>query len=160
MPDITIRQFIPNDIDYIKESELSDVIDLRRFSFLAVAPEYYNPIEFENLIADYDVTQLASMIANRSFFCIRNDHKIIATSGWSENRLRHVYVDPANFGSGIGRKMVEYAVENYAQQTSHTSIQASVVVYARKLFEKCGFEVLSTETAWDGSAYFLMEKSL
>lgn len=149
-----------SDIDYINESELSDVINLRRLSLLAIAPDYYNPQELENLIADYDVAQLASMVASRRFFRVRNDRKIIATSGWSENRLRHIYVDPANFGRGIGRKMLEYAVENYAQQTSRTSIQAHVVIYAREFFEKCGFEVLSNETAWDGRAYFLMEKSL
>lgn len=147
------------DIDYIKESELSDVINLRRLSLLAIAPEHYNPQELENLIADYDVTQFALMVASKSFFCVRTDGKMIATAGWSKNRLRHVYVDPANFGRGIGSKMLEYAIEDYFQQTSQPHIQVNIVIYARDFFEKCGFKVLSKETAWDGSGYFLMKKS-
>lgn len=144
------------DIDCINESELSEVINLRRLSFLAIAPKHYNPRELENLIADYDVAQFASMVASKSFFCVRTNRKIIATAGWSENRLQHVYVDPTSFGCGIGSKMVDYVVEDYFQQTVQTNIQTNVVIYAQEFFEKCGFKVLSKETAWDGSPYLLM----
>lgn len=146
-------------IDYIKELELSDVINLRRRSFLAVAPEYYNPQEVENLIADYDVVQFASMIENQSFFCIRNGNKIVATAGWDSARIRHVYVSPDIFKSGIGSKLVNHVVVDFFSRTTQDEIKAGVVVYAQGFYEKCGFNVLSEETAWDGSAYYLMTRS-
>lgn len=146
------------DIDYIKESELSDVIDLRRLSFLAVAPEHYNPQEIENLIGDYNVAQFASMIENYSFFCVRRDHKIIATAGWDADRICHVYVIPSLFKNDIGTKLVEHVVTDYFARTTLNEMKADIIISARGFYEKCGFHVQSVEKAWDGRTYFLMEK--
>lgn len=147
-----------SEIDLIQESELSDVLDLRRHSFLAVAPEYYNPQEFENLIADYDVSQFASMIENQSFFCVRHDRKIIATAGWDTANICHVYVSPNIFRTGIGSELVRHSATDFFARTNFDEMKADVIIYARGFYEKCGFKVLSKEKAWDDSAYYLMSR--
>lgn len=151
-------------VEKLTESDLSELINLRRLSLLAIAPNHYNAQEIENLIADYDVAQIADMIANDGLFCCRQDNKLIGTSGWGTSgrfgeSLCHVYVAPEHFAQGLGSQLVHHTYDDFKSRTNHPMMKADVVTYAGKFFEKCGFELLSKQQAWDGSAYYKMART-
>lgn len=142
------------------KADLARIIALRRRAFLRAAPSFYSPTEVQNLLADYDPDQLLTMIADARLFICRQDGDLLGTSGWDGDQLRHLYVDPDAFNRGIGSALLAHTVADYQARTRHATISANVIRYARGFYEKCGFRVVREDRAWDGSAYFAMQRSI
>ncbi len=78
----------------------------------------------------------------------------IAEREQNTGQLRWVLVDPVMRGYGLGRKLVALAL-NHCVERGMTSVCLETtdgLPESMQLYEKLGFEVLSTETAdlWDG----------
>ncbi|MEO1016235.1 MAG: GNAT family N-acetyltransferase [Pseudomonadota bacterium] len=147
-------------VDHANRADLADIIDLRGRAFLQLAPQFYSSAEVKNLLADYTTAQILNMIADKRLFCYRLGDRLSGTCGWEEDRLRHLYVDPEFFGHGIGTALLEHTVADFRARTRHRTIQAGVILYARGFYEKCGFQVVSKERAWDGSEYYSMQRNI
>ena len=151
---------ITMNIDYASDANLAQIVELRRRAFLRLAPQFYGAIEVRNLLADYDTDQLRNMVAGRRLFCCRRNGDLCGTSGWHENRLRHLYVEPDCFGQGNGSALLEHAVADFQARTVQLAIWAGVIIYARGFYEKCGFQMVSVERASDGSEFYLMRTEI
>ena len=70
--------------------------------------------------------------------------KIAGFSAYSDEELAWLYVDPAYARRGVGRALIEEALRN---EPGINSVEVLVGnLPARKLYEKTGFELVSTES--------------
>lgn len=141
-----------------KVEDLKEIINIRHHAFLHCAPGFYNPIEVQNLLGDYDENEILWMIDNKNIFVCEKDGEIIGTAGWKDEYIRHVYIRPDFIGSGIGKRLLAHAEVDYMNRTQKGYIKAGVILYAKGFYEKSGFYVVSKEKDWDGSEYYLMRK--
>ena len=145
-----IRLATPEDVEAI--------IDIRHRAFSHSAPSAYNAAQVRTLLADYEVGEFQTMIAQQQLFVAHTDEELCGTAGWHDNNIRHVYVMPECFGKGIGKLLVAHAEEHYRAVTGHDRIDAGVILYARGFYEKCGYQLVKEAKAWDGSDYYFMRK--
>ena len=86
----------------------------------------------------------------------------IAERQQNTGQLRWVLVDPAMRGFGLGRRLVTLALDHCVERglTSVYLETTDGLPESMQLYEKLGFEVLSTETAdlWDGARKLIKMK--
>lgn len=137
-----------------------EIVDLRRRAFLHQAPRHYTPREVENLLSDYSVAELDGMVSDRRLFAALNGMRLLGCCGWHAGHIRHLYVDPDSFRSGIGSRLLDHAIADYVARTRSPVVDVGSIVYARRFYESNGFHVVLEKRAWDGSRYFLMRRRL
>jgi ribosomal protein S18 acetylase RimI-like enzyme len=135
------------------------VLAVRHDAFAAQAPQSYTPEEVATLLADVDEQELAAMVEARQLVVAEDEGAVVGCAGWLDGALRHVYVAPRATRHGLGSELVRLVELHYAT-AGGSELAAGVVVYARSFYERLGYETLSQERDWDGSAYFLMRKRL
>ncbi len=148
------------EFDDAQIEDLDAIIELRRRAFEKIAPSHYSLTEVENLLNDYDRAQFSKMIRDRRLFCYKKGTKLYGTAGWEGSAIRHVYVDPDQFGVGIGSNLIEHTILDFKKRTGCERMTAGVIIYARGFYEKSGFNVIARKKAWDGSEFYEMSRPL
>jgi GNAT superfamily N-acetyltransferase len=139
--------------------DIPAILAVRHQAFASQAPQSYTAEEVATLLADVDEQELVVMVERRQLFVADDDGEVTGCAGWLDRNLRHVYVAPPAMGRGIGRDLVRH-VEAQCAAAGECELTAGVVLYARSFYEGLGYETLSRELAWDGSAYFSMRKRI
>jgi hypothetical protein len=62
--------------------------------------------------------------------------------------------------AGIGTQLVARVARDFQVRTGATEIRVGSVLYATGFYEANGYEVLAKDTAWEGSQFFRMIKTL
>ncbi len=145
-----------------RAKELNQIINIRREAFLYCAPRYYDSIQVQNLLDDYNEDEILWMIENKCMFVCVEDGIIVGTSAWKDEYLRHVYVKPGFMGRGIGSKLISHAEDDYRGRTNKSYTELGANTYAKAFYEKNGYHVVSREEDWNGTwggfEYYLMHK--
>lgn len=140
--------------------DLERILEIRHAAFAAHAPTAYSAAEVQTLLDDVDPSELATMISNRKLFVARKSGRVVGSAGWEGEYLRHVYVDPGETRQGIGSNLLQRAEEDFVARTGSDVIKAGVALHAESFYLANGYSVVERATAWDGSSYFEMTKSL
>jgi GNAT superfamily N-acetyltransferase len=141
-------------------TDLERVKKIRYDAFSMHAPSTYTPQEVRNLLGDLDEAELVAMIDDRQLLVAVDDGELRGVAGWRDKNLRHVYVAPGSERTGIGSHLVAVVEQDFRARTAETEIQVNSVLYARGFYEADGYEVASRDTAWDGSEFIKMTKTL
>jgi len=142
----------------IEVAGLADVprfLEIRHAAFADQAPAAYSPREVETLLGDVDEGELREMIAAGRLYVARLDHRVVGLAGWQDGRLRHVYVDPAYTRRGVASALLRCVEANVGGE-----IRAGVALHAEPFYLANGYRVVRRGTAWDGSAYLEMVKTM
>jgi len=138
--------------------DINVVVALRLVALSASAPSVYSPREVLELLDDLDVDELRAMVEDRQLFVAETDGLIVGCAGWRGENLRHVYIAPDSERGGLGTRLVTRAESDFWDRTSATEIHVGSVLYARRFYEKLGYELVGKDRA--GSGPFWMKKSL
>lgn len=141
-----------------QKENLNQIIKIRHDAFLHCAPGFYDTVQVQTLLDDYDENEILGMITNHNIFVCEENGEILGTAGWKEDFIRHVYVRPDFHGQGIGKKLLAHVELDYLNRTQKNYVKAGVILYAKGFYEKNGFYFVSREKDWDGSEYYLMQK--
>ena len=134
-----------------------DVVEALRYAALsASAPSVYSPREVVELLDDLDVDELRAMVEDRQLFVAETDGLIVGCAGWRGKKLRHVYVAPDSERGGLGTRLVARAQSDFRDRTSAAKIHVASVLYARRFYEKLGYELVTKDRS--GSEPFQMKK--
>ena len=140
--------------------DISQILEIRKRTFLHFAPSAYSPKEVKTLLEDIKISELEEMIENKSLFVAEENHKIVGCGGWFGESVRHMYVSPEETKKGIGSSLLRVLEEDYKDRTNNSIIKAGVILYARPFYERNGYEFLKIDTDWDGSKFNRMQKKL
>ncbi len=143
-----------------QKSETGRIIEIRNRGFSRLAPLTYTKAEVAALLGDYTEEEFLEMISDSRLFVAVVHGVIGGAAGWSGENIRHVYIDPDYFRLGIGTKLVARVESDYRERTHRDFINADVILYARRFYEKCGYTLIEKAKAWDGSDYYQMRKKL
>jgi N-acetylglutamate synthase-like GNAT family acetyltransferase len=134
-----------------------DAVDaIRHAALSASAPSAYSPGEVAKLLDDLDVDELRSMVKDRQLFVADSEGLIVGCAGWRGETLRHVYVAPESERGGLGTRLVTRAESDFWDRTSAAEIYVASVIYARRFYQKLGYELATKDRA--GSQPFQMKK--
>ena len=133
------------------------VVALRHAALSASAPSVYSAREVVELLDGLDDDELCAMIEERQLFVAETDGRIVGCAGWRGKYLRHVYVAPDSQGEGLGTRLVARAETDFRDRTSAAVIHVASVLYARRFYEKLGYELTAKERS--GSEPFWMRKT-
>ena len=133
------------------------VVTLRYAALSASAPSVYSAQDVVELLDDLDVDELRAMITNRQLFVAETDGLIVGCAGWRGTYLRHVYIAPDSQRDGVGTRLIARAESDYRDRTSGAVIHVASVIYARRFYEKLGYELATKERS--GSDPFWMRKT-
>ena len=140
--------------------DISQILEIRKRTFLHFAPSAYSPKEVKTLLEDIKISELEEMIENKSLFVAEENHKIVGCGGWFGESVRHMYVSPEETKKGIGSSLLRVLEEDYKDRTNNSIIKAGVILYARPFYERNGYEFLKIDADWDGSKFNRMQKKL
>jgi putative acetyltransferase len=130
-------------IDLVQKSEYETLVDLWEASVRAT----------HHFLKEEDILYFRPLILNTyldavELRCAKNDPgNILGFLGVAENNLEMLFIHPKNRGMGIGRKMLEYAIEELNVQKVDVNEQNE---QALGFYLKQGFEVVG-RSALDGS---------
>jgi ribosomal protein S18 acetylase RimI-like enzyme len=148
----------------VEDAQPDDVprlLEIRHAAFARHAPAAYSPEEVATLLADVSADELQAMIASRQLFVARTAARaIVGLAGWKDNRLRHVYVDPAYARRGIATRLLGHVEADFRTRTGATRIEVGVALNAEPFYRARGYQLVRRAQAWHGSAYLEMTKSL
>ncbi|MEH0154417.1 GNAT family N-acetyltransferase [Limibacter armeniacum] len=121
-------------IDYVKQSEYPKVVDVWEASVRATHHfleegdiEYFKPLILNSYL---DMVELR---------CVRNERReILAFLGVAENSLEMLFIHPDSRGKGIGKALVEYAINEFKITKVDVNEQNEQAV---GFYFHCGFEV-------------------
>lgn len=133
------------------------VVALRYVALSADAPSVYSAREVGELLDDLDLDELRAMIKDRQLFVAETDGLIVGCAGWRGTSLRHVYVAKDVQREGLGTRLVARAESDLRSRTSAAVIHVASVIYARRFYEKLGYEIATHERL--GSEPFRMKKT-
>ena len=133
------------------------VVALRYAALSASAPSVYSAREVVELLDGLDVDELRAMIEDRQLFVAETDGLIVGCAGWRGTYLRHVYIAPDLQREGVGTRLVARAESDFRDRTSAAVIHVASVIYARRFYEKLGYELATKERS--GSEPFWMKKT-
>ena len=143
----------------VADSGDTEVVVALRFAALsASAPSVYSAREVVELLDSLDVDELRAMIEDRQLFVAETDGLIVGCAGWRGTYLRHVYIAPDLQREGVGTLLVARAESDFRDRTSAAVIHVASVIYARRFYEKLGYELAAKERS--GSEPFWMKKTL
>lgn len=142
-------------IDLASAADLPRLLQIRAAAFADQAPSAYSPAEVRTLLDDVDPEELRAMIAAGQLYVAVVDGRIAGLAGWWQGRLRHVYVDPAYARRGVGSRLLRRVEEHF-----EGSVPAGVARHALDFYVANGYEVREQATAWDGSTYWEMTRTL
>ena len=138
-------------------ADISVVEALRYAALSASAPSVYSPREVVELLDSLDVDELRTMVKDRQLFVAETDGLIVGCAGWRGKYLRHVYVAPDSQREGVGTRLVARAESDFRDRASAAVIHVASVIYARRFYEKLGYELATKERS--GSEPFWMRKT-
>ncbi len=143
----------------IRVAEAGDIeaVEAIRYAALsASAPSVYSPREVGELLDDIDLDELRAMVKDRQLFVAETEGLTVGCAGWRGEYLRHVYVAPESERGGLGTRLVTRAESDFRDRTSAAEIHVGSVLYARRFYEKLGYELVTEDRA--GSEPFQMKK--
>lgn len=155
-----MRDSLGLQIRLCKLTDIPQILEIRKNTFLHFAPSSYSPKEIQNLIGDIKTSELEEMIGNKSLFVAEENHQVVGCGGWFEESVKHMYVSPEKTKEGIGSALLKVLEKDYKNRTNKSVIKAGVILYARPFYEKNGYEFLKIDTDWDGSKFNRMQKIL
>ncbi|MDE7262910.1 MAG: GNAT family N-acetyltransferase, partial [Oscillospiraceae bacterium] len=89
-------------------------------------------------------------------FVAELDEEIVGFSACSEEELAWLYVSPAHMRQGIGRRLSEYALQQFPEIRCIEVLKGTEP--ARKLYESLGFTTVSIESGrMPGNESFMVE---
>lgn len=123
-------------ISNIADSEYEEVIEVWDASVRAT----------HHFLTEEDIQYFRPLILNEylkavELRCVRDsDNRIIAFSGVAEDKLEMLFVNPNDFGKGIGKALIEYAItkQNVSKVDVNEDNPQAVGFYL-----KCGFTTIS-----------------
>jgi nucleoside-diphosphate-sugar epimerase/GNAT superfamily N-acetyltransferase len=142
-------------IDRPTLADVPRLLEIRAAAFADQAPAAYSPAEVRTLLDDVDPDELRAMITAGRLYIAVADGRIAGLAGWWKGRLRHVYVDPAFHRRGVGSRLLRRVEEHF-----DGDIPAGVSLHAEGFYAANGYRVVERATAWDGSGYLEMVKTL
>ncbi len=145
-----------------RSGDVSEILEVRRRTFLHFAPGSYSAREVRTLLSDVRESDFQMMIQNQSLFIAEMppSKSVVGCGGWLQDSVRHIYVSPDLTRRGIGSALLTTLERDFKDRTHQPSITAGVTLYARKFYEKNGYEFLGLDTDWDGSTFNRMQKRL
>ena len=142
----------------VAQSGDADVVVALRYAALSAnAPSVYSSQEVGELLDDLDLDELRAMIKDRQLFVAETDGLIVGCAGWRGTYLRHVYIATDVQREGLGTRLVARAESDLRTRTSAAVIHVASVIYARRFYEKLGYELATNERS--GSEPFWMKKT-
>jgi len=97
------------------------------------------------------------------FLMLEQDGKPVGFASYSTvapgvSKLHKIYVHQNTQGQGLGKKLIDYIIEQLQSQSIHT-LRLNVNRYnkARFFYEKLGFVVMKEEDVDIGSGYFMID---
>ena len=132
---------------------------------LIYAAEYGWDITFEALVARITGEFVENFKPGREACFVADDKGVVLGSafvveaGATLAKLRLVYVEPEMRGTGLGRRLVETAMD-FARGTGYTRITLwtnDVLVPARRLYERLGFSMIAAEPRHSFGHYMVAE---
>jgi putative acetyltransferase len=99
--------------------------------------------------------QVKEYLANASFLVVTNSEVVLGFMGMTENKIDSLFVDPKNFGKGIGKYFIKHALSHHAQlyvDVNEDNHQAKI------FYEKMGFIVIDrSETDDEGRPFPILK---
>lgn len=141
-------------------ADLQRLLQIRHAAFARHAPSAYSPVEVATLLTDVDESELREMITRRQLFVAHDSLTIVGLAGWKDDRLRHVYVDPAHTRRGIAVMLVIRVEADFRRRTGAHRIRAGVALHAEPFYRAIGYQLIGSRRAWDGSAYLEMSRDV
>jgi nucleoside-diphosphate-sugar epimerase/GNAT superfamily N-acetyltransferase len=142
-------------IDLASPADVPRLLEIRTAAFADQAPAAYTPEQVRTLLDDVDPDELRAMIAAGQLYVAIVDGRIAGLAGWWQGQVRHVYVDPAYVRRGVGTRLLRRVEEHF-----HGTIPAGVSLHAEGFYAANGYRVVRRATAWDGSGYLEMAKTV
>ncbi len=142
-------------IDRATLDDVPRLLEIRAAAFADQAPAVYTPAEVRTLLDDVDPDELRAMVTAGQLYVAVADGRIAGLAGWRRGRVRHVYVDPAFTRRGIGSRLLRRVEEHFDRD-----VPAGVSLHAEGFYAANGYRVVERATAWDGSGYLEMVKTL
>jgi putative acetyltransferase len=141
-------------IDRIRKTEYPEVVQLWESSVRATHHflkeediEYFKPLILNTYL---DAVELR---------CMRNDeNNILGFLGVAEQNLEMLFIDPEHRGKGVGKSLLDYAMENLNVTKVDVNEQNEQAV---GFYEHCGFEVIGrSELDSSGKPYPILHMAL
>ncbi len=123
-------------VDKILESEYPEVVDVWEASVRAT----------HDFLKEEDITYFKSLILNEylkavELRCVRNDqHQIIGFLGVAEKKIEMLFLHPNARGQGIGKMLVDYALQKMNVTKVDVNEQNKQAV---GFYEHVGFQTIS-----------------
>ncbi|XDD49338.1 GNAT family N-acetyltransferase [Leptospira sp. WS92.C1] len=107
---------------------------------------------FKSLVVDIDFTLF------RVFCCLSEDESLIGFIGVSENKIEMLFLEPEQIGNGIGRLLIEFAI----QELKATEVDVNEQnLHAVLFYSKFGFRTYDrTELDSAGKNYPILKMRL
>jgi GNAT superfamily N-acetyltransferase len=147
-------------VEIAGRDQVGRLLEIRRAAFSAAAPAAYSPREVETLLGDVDPGEMRRMADDRRLFVGLAGGVVAGCAGWQEERLRHVYVDPAFMRRGIAGRLLRRVEADFRERTGAREIRAGVALHALPFYLAVGYTVVRYARAWDGSSYAETVKAL
>lgn len=141
-------------IDRIRKTEYPEVVQLWESSVRATHHflkeediEYFKPLILNTYL---DAVELR---------CMRNDeNNILGFLGVAEQNLEMLFIGPEHRGKGVGKSLLDYAMENLNVTKVDVNEQNEQAV---GFYEHCGFEVIGrSELDSSGKPYPILHMAL
>jgi len=110
-----------------------------------------------------DFKEIKELVSNINFndfqvFCLMNENLILGFIGVADKKVEMLFLDPNVFGQGLGRKLLNFAVEELNADKLDVNEQNTK---AFKFYQKFGFETYErTDKDGQGRNYPLLRMKL
>lgn len=152
---VSIRKATETDLPELREL----IQRTNRISF----KELYTQALMEAFCSKYELDKLKERIQNMDLYiALDESEKILGVIGIKDNMLRTFFVDPAQQGRGIGRKLYDH-FETLIRKAGYDKITLESSPIAKPIYEHFGFQSLgevTKERAGESYQNTLMEKAL
>lgn len=95
---------------------------------------------------------------NFDVYCLTQEYKVIGFLGLLEKKVEMLFLDPNHFGQGLGKKLMDFAINQLKANKVDVNEQNSMAV---KFYEKLGFATYERSEKDDhGKNYPLLRMKL
>ena len=115
-----------------------------------------------DFLTENDILSFKPQIRDQYFravelFCVRQNDKIVGFMGLSRDKIEMLFIRPENFGQGIGKKLVEFAIREKRIEKVDVNEQNPQAV---GFYEHLGFETFQRNpTDSQGLPFPILEMS-
>jgi ribosomal protein S18 acetylase RimI-like enzyme len=135
MPGPTVRPMRPDEAGQVSRVIVASV--------RAALPTHYTPDVVAGLCAGNSEQAVAKHAPKQLDYVLERDGRIVAMIGLKRNEIGHLFVDPDFARQGLGRLLVDFAIEQF-RQAGYTEMIVLASQNAVGFYERFGFVVEGT----------------